>query len=129
MPRRALMLAFGIAAAAACGAASAAEPPRIARPKPASPDIPTNVAPLPPAAIDNTLAIGGQDVKAQKVDPRLTVDVQVNGRGPYRFVVDSGADTSAVGLRIAHDLELPLGTPAIVSGMTSRDLVARGRGG
>ena len=51
--------------------------------------------------------------------------MQVNGRGPYHFVVDSGADTSAVGLRIAHDLELPLGTPAVVNGMTSRDLVER----
>ena len=108
-------------------AAYAAEPPRISRPKPASPSIPTNVPPLPPAAIDNTLAGGGEDVKARKVDTRLSVDVQVNGRGPYRFVVDSGADTSAVGLRIAHDLELPLGTPAIVSGMTSRDLVDRVR--
>jgi hypothetical protein len=51
--------------------------------------------------------------------------VRVNGRGPYRFIVDSGADTSAVGLRIAHDLQLPLGTPAILNGMTSRDLVDR----
>ncbi len=59
------------------------------------------------------------------VDTRLSVDVQVNGRGPYHFVVDSGADTSAVGLRVAHDLELPLGTPAVVNGMTSRDLVER----
>jgi aspartyl protease len=49
----------------------------------------------------------------------------VNGRGPYRFVVDSGADSSAVGLRIAHNLELPLGTPVIVNNMTSRDLVDR----
>jgi predicted aspartyl protease len=49
----------------------------------------------------------------------------VNGRGPYKFLVDSGADTSAVGLRIARDLELPLGKPAILNGMTSRDLVDR----
>jgi hypothetical protein len=64
-------------------------------------------------------------VKAREIDTRLSVDVHVNGRGPFHFVVDSGADTSAVGLRIAHDLELPLGTPAIVNGMTSRDLVDR----
>jgi hypothetical protein len=83
------------------------------------------VPPLPPASFDNKLAIGGDKVKAREVDTRLTVDVQVNGRGPYHFVVDSGADTSAVGLRIAHDLELPLGTPAILDGTTSRDLVDR----
>jgi hypothetical protein len=55
----------------------------------------------------------------------LTVEVQVNGRGPYRFLVDSGADTSVVGLRIAHDLELPLGTPAILDGTTDRAVVDR----
>jgi hypothetical protein len=83
------------------------------------------VPPLPPAVIDNNLAIGGDDVKAREVSTRLNVEVQVNGRGPYRFVVDSGADTSAVGLRIARDLELPLGTPAILNGTTSREVVDR----
>ena len=89
-------------------AGATADPPRISKPTPASPTTP-NVLPLPPAQFDNTLAIGGKDVKAREIDTRLSVDVQVNGRGPYHFVVDSGADTSAVGLRIAHDLELPLG--------------------
>jgi hypothetical protein len=49
----------------------------------------------------------------------------VNDFGPYQFIVDSGADTSVVGLRIARNLQLPLGTPAILNGMTSRDLVDR----
>ena len=49
----------------------------------------------------------------------------VNGRGPYRFLVDSGADSSVVGLRLARDLQLPLGTPAILNGMTDRSLVDR----
>jgi len=103
---------------------SVAEPPKISKPRPAPP-VPINVPPLPPAVIDNTLAVGGDDVKARKVESRLSVDVEVNGRGPYRFLVDSGADTSAVGLRIAHDLELPLGSPAILNGTTSRNLVDR----
>jgi hypothetical protein len=106
------------------GTAAAAEPPHISRPRPAPPT-PADVPPLPPAVYDPTLAVGGEDVKARKVETRLSVDVQVNGRGPYKFIVDSGADTSAVGLRIAHDLQLPLGTPAILNGMTSRDLVDR----
>src|SRR5881396_629559 len=112
--------------AAAARADTVAEPPHINSPKPAPPTTP-NVLPLPPAQFDNTLAIGGKDVKAREIDTRLSVDVQVNGRGPYRFVVDSGADTSAVGLHIAHDLQLPLGTPAILNGMTSRDEVDRVR--
>lgn len=109
----------------ACGAyATIVEPPKISKPRPApatNPDVP----PLPPAVFDPTLAIGGQDVKARKVETRLSVEVQVNGRGPYKFIVDSGADTSAVGLRIARDLELPLGTPAVLNGMTARNLVDR----
>jgi predicted aspartyl protease len=64
-------------------------------------------------------------VKAKEVDTRLSVEVQVNGHGPYHFLVDSGADTSAVGLKIAHDLELPLGTPVILNGTTDRSLVDR----
>jgi hypothetical protein len=83
------------------------------------------VPPLPPAQFDSTLAVGGEDIKARKVSSRLNVDVLVNGRGPYHFVVDSGADTSVVGLRIAHNLQLPLGTPAILNATTSRDLVDR----
>jgi len=81
--------------------------------------------PLPPAIIDDTLAIGGQDVKARRVETRLTVEVHINGHGPYQFVVDSGADTSVVGRRIAYDLQLPLGTPVVLNGMTDRSIVDR----
>ena len=81
--------------------------------------------PLTPAQIDNKLAIGGQDINARKVETRMTVDVHVNGRGPYHFVVDSGADTTAVGLHVARDLQLPLGTPVILNGMTDRNVVDR----
>jgi hypothetical protein len=117
------LFAFGLAVAAQPAVASTpADPPQIANPRPAPP-APPNVAPLPPADFDSTLAVGGQDLKARDVDTRLNVDVSVNGRGPYRFVVDSGADTSVVGRRIAHDLELPLGVPRILNGTTARNLV------
>ena len=120
------MLALGLALSGMARdvAAASAEPPVIRKPMPA-PAIPPNVPPLPPAVFDNSLAIGGEDLKAKKVDTRLMVYVLVNGRGPYRFVVDSGADTSVVGLRIARDLQLPLVTPAILNATTSRNLVDR----
>jgi hypothetical protein len=116
-----LALTCAIALSAAPGSAQA---PRISKPKPAPPG-PSTMPPLPPADIDNKLLIGGDDVNAKKVETRMTVEVHVNGRGPYHFVVDSGADTSAVGLRLARDLQLPLGTPVILNNMTDRNVVDR----
>jgi len=81
--------------------------------------------PLRPAEIDETLAIGGEELDARKVETRLTVGVKVNGRGPYQFIVDSGADTSVVGLRIARDLQLPLGSPVVLNNMTDSNVVDR----
>jgi predicted aspartyl protease len=124
------LLLFGTASLALYALAAqgsfpaSAQAPRISKPRPA-PNVAPNVPPLPPAVIDNSLAIGGQDLKARSSNTRLTVQVHVNGRGPYRFLVDSGADTSVVGLRIAHDLQLPLGTPAILHSTTARELVDR----
>ena len=125
VPRRVLIAALGLTlpAGAVC-VASVAAPPKIRKPGPA-PNTPPNVPPLPPAVFDPTLAIEGQDLKARKVETRLTVQVLVNGHGPYNFIVDSGADTSVVGLRIARGLQLPLGTPAILNSMTARNVVDR----
>ncbi len=83
------------------------------------------MVPLPTAVIDDTLAIGGQDIAARKVQSRMTVAVQINGKGPYRFVVDSGADTSVIGARIARTLALPPGTPVTLNGMTASSRVGR----
>jgi len=124
-PRCVLILAFLSVLSAAPVHAAAAEPPKISKPKPAPPAPPGAVPALPPAVFDPTLAVGGSDVKARKIETRLSVDVKVNGSGPYHFIVDSGADTSVVGLRIAHDLQLPLGSPAVLNGMTSRNIVDR----
>src|SRR4051794_14549374 len=91
---------------------AAAQAPRIGKPRPAPPPTLPEVLALPPAVFDPALAVGGEDVKARKIETRLSVEVHVNGRGPYRFIVDSGADTSVVGLRLARELQLPLGRPA-----------------
>lgn len=100
----------------------ASQAPKIQKPAPVSP---STMRPLEPAIIDNTLAIGGDDINARKVRTRMTVEVRVNGRGPYRFLVDSGADSSVVGVRIARDLQLPLGTPAILNATTGTARVDR----
>jgi hypothetical protein len=123
--RRVLILASGLVLMGLSkDGGAAADPPKIGRPRPAPP-VPSTITRPPNAVFDPTLNIGGQDVKADKVETRLSVEVHVNGRGPYQFIVDSGADTSVVGLRIARDLELPLAAPAILNGMTARNLVDR----
>jgi predicted aspartyl protease len=82
---------------------------------------------LPPAVLDDTLSIGGKDIDARKVRTRMTVAVRINDRGPYNFVVDSGADTSVVGQRIVRDLALPPGTPVLLNNMTDSRRVDRVR--
>jgi hypothetical protein len=114
---------FLLAGCAVAAAAIAQAPPVIRDPMPA-PARP-NVLPLPPAVIDNGLTVAGEDLKVRKVDTRLLVDVLLNDRGPYRFLVDSGADTSVVGLRVAGALKLPIGTPVVLNGMTARNTVDR----
>ena len=115
-PRYSLALALGLMLSATAGDVSiAAQAPKVGKPV----SVPPRPMPaLPPAVIDNSLLIGGEDINAKKVSTRMTVDVRVNGRGPYRFVVDSGADSSVVGVRIARDLQLPLGAPTILHATT-----------
>ncbi len=101
------------------GAALASQPRKPVR------VVPAPMSPLPPALIDDTLAIEGDDIAARKAYTRMTVEVLVNGQGPYRFVVDSGADSTVVGTRVARALKLPLGTPATLNGMTASARVDR----
>ena len=80
---------------------------------------------LPPAQLDDSLAIGGTEIDGRKVVSRMTVNVRVNGTGPYRFVVDSGADSSVVGERIALGLKLPPGRRVILNSVTDSQIVDR----
>ena len=118
-----MILAFGVISSGVVGSAMAAPPTtRFAKPV----RVPPRPMPaLPPAVIDNNLAVGGEDINARKVQTRLTIEVRVNGRGPYRFLVDSGADSSVVGTRVARDLQLPAGTPVTLNGMTGSSIVQR----
>jgi hypothetical protein len=121
---RGLLLALALIGSAVLVDGGAAQAPVIGKPRPAPGNAP-NMPALPPAVIDNKLNIGGDDINARQVDTRMTVEVKVNGRGPYHFVVDSGADTSVVGMRLAQDLQLPLGRPVLMNSMTERNIVDR----
>lgn len=47
----------------------------------------------------------------------LTINVQINGKGPFRFVVDTGADRTVVAEDIATALGLSRGGPVMVEGV------------
>jgi len=114
------LLAAG-AAALLLSASSMADAARNRKPL----DPAAKMPPLAPAVIDDTLAISGEELAARKLETRLTVEVGVNGTGPYRFVVDSGADTSVIGTRLATALKLPVGHPVMLNGVTESRLVDR----
>ena len=93
-------------------------------PSPAKPP-PTRLPQLPPAVFDETLEIGGTEIDAKRVSTRMSVAVKVDGRGPYSFVVDSGADTTALSTQLAHALKLPASTPVTLHAMTGSGPVER----
>lgn len=123
VPRRAMLFIVATSCLAlSVGRAVATDAPRVGRPV----TVPSTAMPaLPPAQIDNSLLIGGEDINAKRSNTRMTVEVHVNGKGPYRFLVDSGADTSVVGLKVARELQLPLGTPAVLHATTASARVDR----
>jgi predicted aspartyl protease len=50
----------------------------------------------------------------------LTIDVHINGTGPYRFVVDTGAERSVIADSVAAALNLPQGKPVTLEGLGGR---------
>lgn len=82
------------------------------------------------AQIDDALEIAGDSIAGEQLDTRMAVGVTVDGRGPYRFVVDSGADRSVIGERLARALQLPAGRSVMLHGMAGssrRDTAMIGR--
>jgi predicted aspartyl protease len=61
---------------------------------------------------------------------RMTVDVRLNSGGPYRFLVDTGADRSVVSRRVRDQLGLPsagLASLVSISGVDKVDTARIGR--
>jgi len=59
---------------------------------------------------------------AARVDAasHLTLNVTINGQGPFRFVVDTGAERSVIADNVAAALQLPVGPSVTVDGISSR---------
>ncbi len=96
--------------------ALAAAPPTVVEP--------AVVPKIPPAAIDNSLEVAGDPLAADQVKSRLFIAVDVDGQGPFRFLVDSGADRSVIGAALAEQLGLPAGHFVRLQGMAGASRVA-----
>src|SRR4051794_40215139 len=72
-----------------------------------------------PARIESVLALGGPDGAPSPAEAatlletafdqakRVTVPVAIDGRGPYPFVVDTGANSSVIAAELAQALGAP----------------------
>jgi predicted aspartyl protease len=100
-----MMTAHWLAAALIVGGTTAAAEPGRA---------PTRMdTEIVPSQIDNVtttdeVAIG------RDIGDRMTVDVSVGGRGPYQFLVDTGAERTIISRELAHRLRLEDGKDAVL---------------
>ncbi|MCK9540875.1 MAG: retroviral-like aspartic protease family protein [Novosphingobium sp.] len=64
----------------------------------------------------------GTDVIAGDADraDRLTVPVHIGSAGPFRFLLDTGAQNTVIATSLAHELALPAGLPAVIVGVAGR---------
>lgn len=62
-------------------------------------------------------------------DDRLTVDVMLNGLGPFQFIVDSGADRSVLSQTLADRLGLAGGPNVLVHGVGGSQITRTARVG
>jgi predicted aspartyl protease len=107
--RRGLIRGLGGAAFASAGlAACAAQQPFLINL--------ANMPPPPPAAPGEAAVSTGLDLIG-----RLTTPVMVNGRGPYEFVIDTGANRSVVSDELAAELALPDAGAAPVHGIAGAE--------
>lgn len=76
--------------------------------------------------IETAVPAGGTVVPMQFFQNIPHVDVYVNGKGPYRLVVDTGAPVLCLNSAVADELKLP---PATLAGGAGANVVLRSPGG
>ena len=74
--------------------------------------------PQAPAPTRIQVPIDGVTVPMQDMEGRPVIDLEVNGKGPYRFILDTGAATTVVSDELSHELSLtaPAGVQVAVVG-------------
>lgn len=75
------------------------------------------------AEVDKTTQTEDIRFRTEQND-RMTVPVRLSGTGPYRFLVDTGSDRTAVSRELAAKLKLQAGDSATVHGVAGATAVA-----
>lgn len=70
--------------------------------------VPPPAAPAPAEAATQSLPM------ARDATTRLTIAVMINGKGPYRFLVDTGSDHTVISREVATSLGLPPGPKVVI---------------
>ncbi len=88
----------------------------------AAPEIPEPL-PAKPESIETDAAI--PDIVGTAVDSqrRMTVPVRIGGKGPYNFLIDTGAERTVVSQALASSLSLESGEQARLMGMAGIKVV------
>lgn len=77
----------------------------------------TITANTPPQTSDSdTASLAARTDEAR----HLTIEVMINGKGPYHFVVDTGAERSVMADNVAAALNLPRGKSVMIDGISKR---------
>ncbi|ABC62141.1 aspartyl protease family protein [Erythrobacter litoralis] len=78
----------------------------------------------PEAATAPTEAIDPDVIQAEKDRyERLTVPVTIEGQGPYRFMIDTGAQATVVSKKVSHEIGMtPLGRATLVAMGSRREV-------
>lgn len=88
--------------------------PEAAAPNPLHVDI------APAASIDKETITDEVPIGSDHGD-RMTVDVSVGGKGPYRFLVDTGAERTVISRQLARKLRLEGGRAAVLHSVVGRN--------
>lgn len=76
-----------------------------------------------PDMISSENMVSDMLVTLGEVDKRLTVPVAVGNKGPYNFIIDTGAERTVVSRELAGTLRLSAGKPVTLTSMTGRSVV------
>ena len=79
--------------------------------------------PQDPDSVGTESGVDGTLLNFKEADSRLTVPVAVGGRGPYNFIIDTGAERTVISSQLAGVLQLAPGAPIGMTSMTERSVV------